>query len=999
MTIDAETLFRATIDNTPAVKAMVEVERGIDSMASKAEASSESAAASAERIGEGYQSALSSVSMVSDAVAALGQAAAGVDLAAPVDDLAGAMEGATASAKGAEGSFDDVAEAAAKLGESAVGAQLAEQLEEAKAAATDITGSMHALAAEIDKEAGATEAQEVAVKSLVATARAAQREFPELFKTGGISAADMAREVGALEVEIKRLGEAAAGTEEPLTAGASFAEQFRGGISGLAGELVGASETGKGFSAVLSGAVGGAVAGGFMAAVTGAAAAVKQLGAALVEVGQKAIVAAMESEDAGNRLRAMLTLRGYGEDVAQEFETVATAIQSTTRFSDEAVIAMQQVALSMGATARDMPTLTAAAADMASAMGTDISEAGRTLAATLNGQVTRELKKLAPELEDLSEAQLRAGMGLDILREKFRGFASQDAESLSGALAGVSTAYGDMLEEIGKAITEDVALKEALIDVADILRAMTPIVVEAVHALGDLVGMAAHAAEELRGVADFLPGVGGALARLGIDLAGGAEGWAAYGRAMREARGSGADDAEGALEIDREMEARIIRDTASRKKRLIEAAVAGNDRGALARMYEQGKIGADEYYGAVDKITGALESQRLKSAQVAAGIQAQRDALSDSVFDAARMVAEIEGLNLSLEDQQALYGTIREELKSNEGAAFSLYREGKIGAHEYAGYLSNLRGEQEALTAKIEGTTVALEAQSARIRANQQEAAASGMDSDWEANAGDVEDTTAEVNEQARASIEEEIAFRQELQALRQQMIDDGAIEVEIQDVLTEATLRHAAAQGDLVAKQQIQIQANEKQRAAFNTTVATMRLMGQAGAQLASGLMQMAITGEGSIKKLVGATLAGIAAEASGKAIMEVAEGFAMSALAAHGDAAAAESAPLHFASAKFYGIVAGVAGAGAIGLGGGGGGGASSAGGSSSDRESFGAFSQSSRQRDAVDAGQQVPSVTLQIIANHPVGDLERFGRQMLPMVQDALSNQGGRTASRRL
>lgn len=167
------------------------------------------------------------------------------------------------------------------------------------------------------------------------------------------------------------------------------------------------------------------------------------------------IKAAQEQEDAINRLNTSLQLSGaFSEQASRDLQDYASSLQQVTRFGDEAVLNQLALAKSFGATNTQAKQVVSAAADLAASFGIDLQSATRNVAKTLGGYAG-ELGEVIPELKNLTQEQLRAGAGVDLLASKFSGAARKEVLTFSGATQQLSNTFGDLLEEIGFIITKN----------------------------------------------------------------------------------------------------------------------------------------------------------------------------------------------------------------------------------------------------------------------------------------------------------------------------------------------------------------------------------------------------------------------------------------------------------------------------------------------------------------------------------------------------------------
>ena len=127
----------------------------------------------------------------------------------------------------------------------------------------------------------------------------------------------------------------------------------------------------------------------------------------------------------------------------------AKALQSVTIFGDEALIAQQAYVKSLGISTEQTKEIIAASVDLASAMGISLESAVMNTTKTLSGMQGELGEKLPAAFKQLTAEQLKAGEGIEFIREQFRGTAEEETKTLTGALEQMKNAMGDAGEEIG----------------------------------------------------------------------------------------------------------------------------------------------------------------------------------------------------------------------------------------------------------------------------------------------------------------------------------------------------------------------------------------------------------------------------------------------------------------------------------------------------------------------------------------------------------------------
>jgi hypothetical protein len=181
-----------------------------------------------------------------------------------------------------------------------------------------------------------------------------------------------------------------------------------------------------------------------------------------------AVDAAAEGEVALNRLNTSLRLAGtYSKEASQQFVDMANEIQRTTTIEDDAALSLAALARNMTKTNEEAIKLTKAAIDLGAATGKGPEAALQQLGTTLSG-TSGQLARRIPELQQYTEAQLRAGAAIDLVAEKFKGFAAAETNTFNGALSQLRNSFNSFQESIGGFVTQSpvvVALVKQLADI------------------------------------------------------------------------------------------------------------------------------------------------------------------------------------------------------------------------------------------------------------------------------------------------------------------------------------------------------------------------------------------------------------------------------------------------------------------------------------------------------------------------------------------------------
>lgn len=218
--------------------------------------------------------------------------------------------------------------------------------------------------------------------------------------------------------------------------------------------------------------VGGSIKKSFTDAVPASAAmggAVLAAGAAVTGFGVSSVKAFMEAQDASAQLDAVLkSTAGAAGVTKDQLLEQATALQSVTKFSDEAVQATQAMLLTFtnikGGVMKDA---TETALDMAQALGMDGSQAAMQLGKALNDPATGMTKLMrvgvtfSQQQQDQIKKMVEAGdaagaqrLMLDELSKEFGGSAKAAGQGYAGQLEILKNTFGDLQETVGEFILD-----------------------------------------------------------------------------------------------------------------------------------------------------------------------------------------------------------------------------------------------------------------------------------------------------------------------------------------------------------------------------------------------------------------------------------------------------------------------------------------------------------------------------------------------------------------
>lgn len=193
------------------------------------------------------------------------------------------------------------------------------------------------------------------------------------------------------------------------------------------------------------------------------------MGGAIVGGLAFAVKEASAAEDAAAQLDAVLKSTGGAAGVtADEIKKLAAELQKTTTFGDDATVAASALLLTFTQIGKDVfPDAIKASQDMSIAMGQDLQQTIIQVGKALNDPIqgVTALRRVGVQLTDQQEEQIRAFMEsnnvmaaqrvvLDELSRQFGGSAAAAANTLSGQLTQLKNDFGDLLEDIGNALTD-----------------------------------------------------------------------------------------------------------------------------------------------------------------------------------------------------------------------------------------------------------------------------------------------------------------------------------------------------------------------------------------------------------------------------------------------------------------------------------------------------------------------------------------------------------------
>jgi hypothetical protein len=168
----------------------------------------------------------------------------------------------------------------------------------------------------------------------------------------------------------------------------------------------------------------------------------------VINFGKAALNSFMEAER-GERL--LFNAIGKNQKAFDGLIKQAEKLQNTTVFSDDQIIAAQSFLAAQGRTEAQIKKVIEAAVQLSTVTGQDLQTTITQLDATFEGNIGR-LGKLDERFKGLTKTQLENGAAVDLIAEKYKGFAESELETTSGKLARLNNIWDNVKEKIGGAI-------------------------------------------------------------------------------------------------------------------------------------------------------------------------------------------------------------------------------------------------------------------------------------------------------------------------------------------------------------------------------------------------------------------------------------------------------------------------------------------------------------------------------------------------------------------
>lgn len=229
----------------------------------------------------------------------------------------------------------------------------------------------------------------------------------------------------------------------------------------------------------------------------------------LISTGKEAIDAAAAQEVATNNLNNALARQGnYTKEASEDLLAFASALQKTTVYEDDAVIASSALLQSLtNLNTQGLKAGVGAAADFATVLGIDLEAATRLVAKAAEGNV-EAFKRYGVEIKKGSSDTETFANTIEALNKQFGGASAAQLNTYAGSFKAMGNAYADLLEPVGDIIVKNPLVIALFNEIKNSINAANTEVTGMVPQLQSLVKdgliVAAVATQQLLDAFDFL---------------------------------------------------------------------------------------------------------------------------------------------------------------------------------------------------------------------------------------------------------------------------------------------------------------------------------------------------------------------------------------------------------------------------------------------------------------------------------------------------------------
>lgn len=186
-----------------------------------------------------------------------------------------------------------------------------------------------------------------------------------------------------------------------------------------------------------------------------------------------AIRGAAAEADSINRLNTALSLTGkFSQETAQGLLDFSNNIQATTKFANDAVLEVSALIQTLGRLdEQGLKQATKSALDLSTALGIDVNTAATLVGKAANGNV-EAFKRYGIEIQKGKTDAETFANALKTLESRFGGASEAASQTFTGSLTKLSNVFGDVLENIGFAVTQSPALISLFNSVSRVLQSV-----------------------------------------------------------------------------------------------------------------------------------------------------------------------------------------------------------------------------------------------------------------------------------------------------------------------------------------------------------------------------------------------------------------------------------------------------------------------------------------------------------------------------------------------
>lgn len=220
-------------------------------------------------------------------------------------------------------------------------------------------------------------------------------------------------------------------------------------------------------------------------------------GAAIIKKGFDATISGLKSvitegakyETEVTRLGQSLRITNeFSQQAVNRFIALGDEIERTTIFTGGQIAEQVALAKTYSLTNKETESLVKASVALAGATGKDLNTATTLLANSYSGQAG-QLRKLVPEVANLTEEQLLSGAAIDIIAKKFANFAGAELNTFNGQIIRSAQNLENIQEAAGRAITEDGGIRQILKEYNAALVSFTELINENRAEIGEFISV------------------------------------------------------------------------------------------------------------------------------------------------------------------------------------------------------------------------------------------------------------------------------------------------------------------------------------------------------------------------------------------------------------------------------------------------------------------------------------------------------------------------------